>query len=227
MVRAAALAGLLAAAVPAPGLAAPESVRYVDLGGGFGYLRIPGFERETASDVMGALARPPRSGLRGLILDLRGNTGGLLSEAVRVADLFLDPRSVIVYVEEEAPGQGVKLSAKYEDAAGVPVAVLVNGETAAAAELVAGALQDHRRAVLVGTPTAGIVSIRRIHLQEVPRPNAFTPRFYTPAGRDLEGRGLEPDVAADSAAAIHADPGSDPTVLRAVEILVARGGRKP
>ncbi|HEX4184383.1 MAG TPA: S41 family peptidase [Stellaceae bacterium] len=168
--------------------------------GNIGYLRIAGFDGATQAALAAAvqeLRQKVGSKLVGLILDLRNNPGGAFDAAVAVADAFIDKGDIVV-VKGRKPTSVKRISATPGDLAdGLPLVALVNGGTAREAELVAGALQDDRRAVLLGTQTFGESSIESV----IPLPGngairLTTARFTTPTGRQIQGKGLKPDLAA-------------------------------
>jgi len=168
--------------------------------GNIGYLRIAGFDGATQAALAAAvqdLRQKIGSKLIGLILDLRNNPGGAFDAAVAVADAFIDKGDIVV-VKGRKPTSVKRISATPGDLAdGLPLVALVNGGTAREAELVAGALQDDRRAVLLGTQTFGESSIESVI--RLPGNGAIrltTARFMTPTGRQIQGKGLEPDLAA-------------------------------
>jgi carboxyl-terminal processing protease len=169
-------------------------------GGNIGYLRIAGFDGTTQAALTASvqdLRQKIGSKLIGLILDLRNNPGGAFDAAVAVADAFIDKGDIVV-VKGRKPTSVKRISATPGDLAdGLPLVALVNGGTAREAELVAGALQDDRRAVLLGTQTFGESSIESV----IPLPGngairLTTARFMTPTGRQIQGKGLKPDLAA-------------------------------
>jgi carboxyl-terminal processing protease len=169
-------------------------------GGNIGYLRIAGFDGTTQAALTASvqdLRQKIGSKLIGLILDLRNNPGGAFDAAVAVADAFIDKGDIVV-VKGRKPTSVKRISATPGDLAdGLPLVALVNGGSAREAELVAGALQDDRRAVLLGTQTFGESSIESV----IPLPGngairLTTARFMTPTGRQIQGKGLKPDLAA-------------------------------
>ena len=176
-----------------------KSVRTQILEPGFGYLRISHFQSRTAEDARAALQELKQDNdgrLEGLILDLRNNPGGILSAAVGVSDLFLD-KGLIVYTEGRIDDSKLRFNAKPADLLdNAPVVVLVNAGSASASEIVAGALQDHKRAIIMGQKTFGKGSVQTV----LPVSNAAalkltTARYYTPSGRSIQVSGIEPDVA--------------------------------
>jgi carboxyl-terminal processing protease len=179
------------------------SVRSRVLEPGLGYLRITQFQTNTGSDAeaqLRKLLKEAEHPLAGLVLDLRNNPGGLLNGAQQVADLFLDGGN-IVSTRGRDPDAEQSLDATPGDVlAGLPIVVLVNAGTASAAEIVAGALQDHQRAVLLGTTTFGKGSVQTI----LPLINdralkLTTARYYTPSGRSIQAQGIVPDLAVEEA----------------------------
>ncbi|PMR74668.1 S41 family peptidase [Billgrantia endophytica] len=173
-----------------------ESVRSELLETGYGYLRVSQFQSRTGDQVTSAIQRLERDGpLNGLILDLRNNPGGVLQAAVAVADAFLEG-GLVVYTEGRLPDTQMRFSAGRETAApDVPLVVLINGGSASAAEIVAGALQDQRRGVVMGTESFGKGSVQQV----MPLGNGeglklTTALYYTPNGRSIQAQGIEPDV---------------------------------
>ncbi|MCE9681797.1 S41 family peptidase [Halomonas alkalisoli] len=173
-----------------------ESVRSELLETGYGYLRVSQFQNRTGEQVNSAIRQLERDGpLDGLILDLRNNPGGVLQAAVAVADAFLEG-GLVVYTEGRLPDTEMSFSASRETAApDVSLVVLINGGSASAAEIVAGALQDQRRGVIMGTESFGKGSVQQI----MPLGNGeglklTTALYYTPNGRSIQALGIEPDV---------------------------------
>jgi len=164
---------------------------------GFPWIRVKSFQDGAAADARLAIERLDREGggLRGVLLDLRRNPGGLLEEAVRLADLFLDS-GVIVTTRGRGGGEISRYEARSRGTLPrVPVVVLVDGASASAAEIVAGALQDRGRALVVGTPTFGKGSVQSlIPLGEGAGLKLTVARYHTPAGRSIEEDGIHPDV---------------------------------
>ncbi|GKW50829.1 S41 family peptidase [Halomonas sp. NCCP-2165] len=173
-----------------------ESVRSDLLEPGYGYLRISQFQSRTGEQLEEALSELEAEGpLDGLVLDLRNNPGGVLQAAVAVADAFLE-EGLIVYTEGRLPNSELRFNATpRQHAAEVPLVVLINGGSASAAEIVAGALQDQRRAVVMGTESFGKGSVQQI----MPLGNGeglklTTALYYTPSGRSIQALGISPDV---------------------------------
>ncbi|VAW37166.1 Carboxyl-terminal protease [hydrothermal vent metagenome] len=174
-----------------------KSIKYKDLGDGFGYVRITQFQEKTTADLEKALvALGSRSGkLRGLVLDLRNNPGGLLPQAVSVANKFLSS-GVIVSTKGRLRGQSMEFTAdRFGTHPYYPVVVLVNEGSASASEIVAGALQDHHRAVVLGTNTFGKGSVQTIiPLSDGSAVRITTSKYYTPSGKSIQAKGIEPDI---------------------------------
>ncbi len=186
-----------------------ESVKSKSLGSGLGYVRITQFQERTATDVeeaLDALTKKNEGGLRGLVLDLRNDPGGLLSQAVDVSDIFLDG-GLIVYTDGRLESQKQKYFAgKKNSRLDFPIVVLVNGGTASAAEIVAGALQDHKRALVLGTRTFGKGSVQTIlPLDGESALRLTTARYYTPSGRSIQAAGIAPDIEFSNAVRVVRD----------------------
>jgi carboxyl-terminal processing protease len=180
-----------------------QSVRSHLEGDVIGYIRITTFNEQTdvgLNNAMKNLKQQGGSKLSGLILDLRNNPGGLLDQAVAVADAFLD-KGEIVSTRGRRSEDAQRYNARPGDiAGGLPVAVLINGGSASASEIVAGALQDHHRAILLGTKSFGKGSVQTI----IPLPGhgamrLTTARYYTPSGRSIQAKGIDPDIVVDAA----------------------------
>jgi carboxyl-terminal processing protease len=175
-----------------------HSVRVSDLGDGIGYIRLTSFQERTKGDLEDALTKLRESGMRGLILDLRNNPGGLLSQAVQVADLFLKKGQLIVYTEGRAKNQNLRFVDEQDNLQDFPMVVVVNRGSASASEIVAGALQDHQRAVLVGTPTFGKGTVQTvIPLNDGSGLRLTTARYFTPKRRAIDGVGMTPDIVVE------------------------------
>ena len=178
-----------------------KSVRSEILEPGLGYLRISQFQAHTGEDMRAALEGLKTDSdeqLKGLILDLRNNPGGVLGAAVAVSDLFLE-KGLIVYTEGRVKDSKLKFSAKPEDLLGkAPLIVLVNAGSASASEIVAGALQDHNRAIIMGEQTFGKGSVQTVlPLETESALKLTTARYYTPNGRSIQASGITPDIVID------------------------------
>ncbi len=175
-----------------------QSVRSEILEPGYGYARISSFQTHTAEDLRKALEKLKEkngSSLSGLILDLRNNPGGILNAAVGVSDLFLDS-GLIVYTEGRIQDSKLRFTAKPSDILrDAPIIVLVNGGSASASEIVAGALQDHERAIIMGERTFGKGSVQTIlAMTDEAAVKLTTARYFTPSGRSIQASGIEPDI---------------------------------
>ena len=175
-----------------------HSVAQQSLEPGYGYLRITGFSETTADDVNRAIARLKRDnprGLKGLVLDLRNNPGGVLEAGVAVADAFLN-EGVIVTADGRTPDARFRMDATPGDLIdGAPLVVLVNGGSASASEIVAGALKDHGRAELIGHKTYGKGSVQTVMpLAHGGAVKLTTSRYFTPSGASIHGKGIVPDI---------------------------------
>lgn len=175
-----------------------KSVKQRMLEPGYGYLRITEFTDGTADGVNSALQRLRKDNggaLRGLVLDLRNNPGGVLDAAVNVADDFIN-HGVIVSMKGRTPASTQTFRAKTGDKLdGAPMVVLINGGSASASEIVAGALHDDHRALVVGTRSFGKGSVQTVMpLSNGAALKLTTARYYTPSGRSIQGEGIEPDI---------------------------------
>lgn len=177
-----------------------EDVAVDRLAGGVTRIEIRTFTRGVGRDVRQAMLQDSSAYGGGVVLDLRGNPGGLLDEAVEVASAFLDGGPVVSYEQRDAPDR--VLNAIGDGDTTTPVVVLVDGGTASAAEVVAAALQDRSRAVVVGSRTYGKGSVQEPSLLPDGSAIEFTiGRYLTPTGRVIDGKGVEPDVLVDAASA--------------------------
>lgn len=173
-----------------------QSVKKRMLEDGYGYLRITSFQSKTGDNVTEAVNEMKKSGdLKGLVLDLRNNPGGVLNAAVSVSDAFLES-GLVVYTDGRIEDAKMKFNATPGDLLkGAPIVVLINAGSASASEIVAGALQDHKRAIIMGEKTFGKGSVQTI----LPTSNGgavklTTARYYTPSGRSIQAEGITPDV---------------------------------
>jgi len=177
------------------------SVRKRWLEPGYAYVRIAQFQARTGEDVGNALKELMEADeLKGIVLDLRNNPGGVLRASVDVAGHFLDGGTV-VYTEGRLDNSQTRYNATPEDSTGgVPVVVLINGGSASASEIVAGALQDHHRAVVMGTPSFGKGSVQTIlPLSESRAIKLTTALYFTPNGRSIQAQGIVPDIEVERA----------------------------
>ncbi len=182
------------------------------LEGEIGYLRITSFNERTDTGVkkaMDAFHKELGDKLRGIVLDLRNNPGGLLDQAISVSDAFLD-KGEIVSTRARRNEDTQRYNARPGDLAnGLPLVVLTNGGSASASEIIAGALQDHRRAIILGTKSFGKGSVQTI----IPLPGhgamrLTTARYYTPSGRSIQSVGIEPDIQVEQARIEAIEPAS-------------------
>ncbi|MES9906250.1 MAG: S41 family peptidase [Sedimenticola sp.] len=174
------------------------SVKGKVLDASYGYLRISHFQSRTTEDMLKLLSRlksESEGGLRGMVLDLRNNPGGILSGAVSVSDAFLTD-GVIVFTKGREESSRMDFKAAPDDVLeGLPMVVLVNGGSASASEIVAGALQDHKRAIIMGSKTFGKGSVQTIiPITEETAVKLTTARYFTPNGRSIQAEGIEPDI---------------------------------
>src|ERR1700752_265876 len=184
-----------------------QSVRSRIEGNTIGYIRITSFNEQTdvgLNNAMKNLKSQAGTKLSGVILDLRNNPGGLLDQAVAVSDAFLD-KGEIVSTRGRRSEDAQRYNARPGDiASGLPLAVLINGGSASASEIVAGALQDHHRALLIGTKSFGKGSVQTIiPLAGHGAMRLTTARYYTPSGRSIQARGIDPDVVVEAAKIEH------------------------
>jgi carboxyl-terminal processing protease len=175
-----------------------KSVKNRLLEPGYGYVRISSFQAKTTESLMealDALKKENKGDLRGLVLDLRNNPGGVLNAAVGVSDAFLD-NGKIVYTEGRVPDAKMEYNANKGDVLnGKPIVVLVNQGSASASEIVSGALQDHKRALIVGQKTFGKGSVQTVlPLDEKTAVKITTARYFTPSGRSIQAEGIKPDI---------------------------------
>jgi carboxyl-terminal processing protease len=173
-----------------------HSINGLFLEPGFAYVRITNFQGKTTKDLKKLLVKlDTKKQIKGLIVDLRNNPGGLLNQAISVADLFLD-QGLVVYTKGRIPEQNMTFKAHANNGKDMyPLVILVNEGSASASEIVAGAIQDHKRGVIVGTTTFGKGSVQTI----LPMPGGAglrltTARYYTPNGRSIQATGIVPDV---------------------------------
>ncbi|BFM09376.1 S41 family peptidase [Halioxenophilus aromaticivorans] len=179
-----------------------NSVRARVLEPGYGYLRIAQFQLKTGDDLLKRITKLKQDepNLKGLVLDLRNNPGGILQSSVKVADAFLN-EGLVVYTEGRVENADVKYHATPGDEInGLPMVVLINEGSASASEIVAGALQDHGRAVIMGTDSFGKGSVQTvIPISEDRAIKLTTALYYTPSGRSIQAQGIEPDIIVERA----------------------------
>lgn len=195
-----------------------RSVRWEELEPGFGYVRITNFQARTARDLVRAVESLKEKGpLRGLVLDLRNNPGGVLNGAVGVSDAFLDAAGLIVYTEGRLEDSQFRYTASPGDVAGgAPIVVLVNEGSASASEIVAGALQDHGRAIIMGSTTFGKGSVQTIlPLARSTAIKLTTAKYFTPDGRSIQAEGIQPDIVLEPVVVTAATDNNGPRVSEA------------
>ena len=198
-----------------------HSVKASFLAPGFAYLRITNFQSHTTRDFKQKLADLQKDqAIRGLILDLRNNPGGLLNQAISISDIFLK-QGTIVSTRGRTEDQNMVFQAHdTADDSGIPMVVLVNEGSASASEIVAGAIQDHKRGIIVGTRTFGKGSVQTI----IPLPDGAglrmtTAKYYTPADRSIQALGISPDVEVSAQEAVNAgDRQSSSEILRETDL---------
>jgi carboxyl-terminal processing protease len=174
-----------------------ESVKYSVLRPGYGYIWITNFQEKTTRDLEAGL-KALESGdapLQGLVLDLRDNPGGLLNQAIDVTDLFIDKGIILSIKGREAKNSKVYEARPDATKRSYPIVVLINGGSASASEIVAGALQDHKRALILGTTSFGKGSVQSVeNLRDGYGLKLTIARYYTPNGRSIQAKGIEPDI---------------------------------
>lgn len=181
-----------------------KSIRTKVLDKNYGYVRISQFQTHSGEDLVEAISqlkKETNNNLKGLILDLRNNPGGILESSVKVSDAFLDKNKLkynglIVYTEGRLPGSEIKESAHDGDILnGAPIITLINSGSASASEIVAGALQDHKRSLIVGTQSFGKGSVQTVlPLKDNYGLKLTTALYYTPSGRSIQAKGITPDI---------------------------------
>jgi len=177
-----------------------ESIKKVQiLEDGIGYIRLVEFQEDTAKDLRAVLEKLNKEGMGGLILDLRNNPGGLLNISVDVAEQFLEKGTLVVSTKGRRPRQTSELKARESKPyLEFPMVVLVNEGSASASEIVAGAIQDHKRGILLGKKTFGKGSVQTvIPLRDGSALRLTTAQYFTPSGRSIRGEGIMPDVVVE------------------------------
>ncbi|MFH0871075.1 MAG: S41 family peptidase [bacterium] len=195
-----------------------KSVRARELEDGIRYIRIASFQERTSEDLQKALGGAPGNEMNGLILDLRNNPGGLLDQAIQVADQFLEKGKLVVYTQgrsedrrEYAARSGQKKGSRFS------MVVLINGGSASASEIVAGALQDWKRAAVLGSPSFGKASVQTIiELEDHSALRLTTAKYYTPLGKMIQGKGITPDILVEEPKA-EGEAGAKPLKHRELE----------
>jgi carboxyl-terminal processing protease len=194
---------------------------------GIAYFKLTCFQKTTCRDVEAALWRLHREGMKSLVVDLRGNPGGLLISAVEVANKFID-RGIIVSTRGRSPQEDFTYLARPEGAWRMPLVVLIDQNSASAAEIFAGAIRDHHRGTIVGTRSYGKGSVQGIFPLDACSAGVrlTTAKFYSPSGRPFSGIGVEPDVVVQTVArpidgqvTAPASPGADPVLAAALRAV--------
>ena len=182
------------------------------LEGKIGYIRVTTFSEQADKGIKKAIEKFNKEvgdDLQGIVLDLRNNPGGLLDQSVSVSDIFLDKGEIVSTRSREADDTQRFNARKGDLAKGLPMVVLINGGSASASEIVAGALQDHRRAIILGTKSFGKGSVQTIFpLSGHGAMRLTTARYYTPSGRSIQALGIEPDIKVELAKIEAVDTGS-------------------
>lgn len=167
---------------------------------GYGYLRVTQFQERSAADLKAAIKelKKENEDLKGIVLDLRNNPGGLLDSAVEISDMFLTKGKIVSVKGRDSDSNQIYSATPDDMLNGAPIVVLVNGGSASASEIVAGALQDQKRAIVIGSKTFGKGSVQTV----VPLGNntaikLTTARYYTPSGRSIQATGIDPDIVLD------------------------------
>lgn len=174
-----------------------QSVKHLPLKSGYGYVRISNFTGTTTQELEKALEKLESSEtpMRGLVLDLRNNGGGLLNQAISVSDLFLDKGQILTIKGREKKNTKVFNATESATARRYPIVALINGGTASASEIVAGALQDQKRGLVIGTTSFGKGSVQTVEtLRDGSGLKLTIARYYTPSGRSIQAKGIEPDI---------------------------------
>jgi carboxyl-terminal processing protease len=211
-----------------------ENARLIEPAAGVAYLKLTSFQKTTAADLEATLRRLDAAGMRSLVLDLRGNPGGLLSAAVDVADLFLE-RGLVVATRGRSPEEDFNYSAGRPGTWRMPLVLLIDGESASSSEIFAGAIRDHGRGTIVGSRSYGKGSIQGIFPLESAGVGMrlTTAKFYSPRGLPYSRVGVEPDLAVHAAArpidGAIGQPAGDPALDAASEVArrAARAAARP
>jgi carboxyl-terminal processing protease len=174
-----------------------QSVKYLQLKPGYGYIRISNFTGTTTQEFEKALEKieASESPLKGMVLDLRNNGGGLLNQAITISDVFLDKGQIVSMKGRDKKNTKAFNATPSPVQRTYPIVALINGGTASASEIVAGALQDHKRALVLGTTSFGKGSVQTVeNLRDGSGLKLTIARYYTPNGRSIQAKGIEPDI---------------------------------
>ena len=174
-----------------------ESVKAVVIAPGYGYVWITNFRDNTTDDLVSALGKleSAKISLKGLILDLRDNPGGLLNQAIEVSDLFIEKGTILSIKGRKEKNNQIYKATPNKVKRNYPIVLLINGGSASASEIVAGALQDQKRALIMGTPSFGKGSVQSVEkLRDGYGLKLTIARYYTPSGRSIQAKGIQPDI---------------------------------
>ena len=180
-----------------------KSVKYEIIDDNFGYIRISSFQNKTGKSLREAISKlksKTKGNIKGYVIDMRNNPGGVLGAAVDVSDAFIKGGKKIVYTKGKAEDAMYEFKSNNTDLAeGIPIVVLINGGSASASEIVAGALQDHKRAIIMGTQSFGKGSVQTIlPITSKTAVKITTARYYTPKGRSIQAKGITPDIIVEN-----------------------------
>ncbi|MDX1707571.1 MAG: S41 family peptidase, partial [Desulfobacterales bacterium] len=173
------------------------SVKAIELKPGYNYIRLSQFSGSTTKELEAALDKMESAevAVKGLVLDLRNNGGGLLNQAIQVTDLFLDEGKILSIKGRNKKNTKEYMATPDEEIRNYPLVVLINGGSASASEIVAGALQDQKRALILGTTSFGKGSVQTVEtLRDGSGVKLTIARYYTPNGRSIQAKGIEPDI---------------------------------
>lgn len=188
---------------------------------GIGYIRLVEFREETLHEFNAALGSLYKQGMNAFVLDLRNNPGGLLESAVRISEKFIEPGKLIVYTKGRKASQNLEFFSRAKDSIiDVPMVVLINEGSASGSEIVAGCLQDYKRAILIGTKSFGKGSVQTIvPLSDGSALRLTTSKYFTPLGRQIHGKGVMPDIVVENGvleAKSHSDADADKEKIKDV-----------
>lgn len=173
-----------------------KSVKFSDMGDAYGYVRVTSFIERTGDDLIDAVNKfDKKSPIKGLIVDLRNNAGGLLDQAIKMSDYFINEGIIVSTIGRNKKEKDVVYARKEGTRLDIPLVVLVNEYSASASEIVAGALQDHKRAIIMGTRTFGKGSVQSVvELGDGSGLKMTIARYYTPSGKSIQAHGIDPDI---------------------------------
>ena len=176
-----------------------KSVKYEIIDDNYGYIRISSFQNKTGNnlyDAISNLKKDAKGNIKGFVIDMRNNPGGVLGAAVDVSDAFIKGKKKLVFTKGKTENAVYEFTSNNTDLAeGKPIVVLINGGSASASEIVAGALQDHKRAIIMGTQSFGKGSVQTIlPITSKTAVKITTARYYTPNGRSIQAKGITPDI---------------------------------